>query len=96
MEAAFIMILSQGDIFCANKGSKPLWIPTPHRDFLTKEFANRFSSIRIHRTEVDDDDSQPSNSMQSSSRNSADRAFCEALHSRLQSELDDLAEAVID
>lgn len=96
MESAFITIWCQRSILCVNKGGKPSWIPTLHHDFLTRDFANHFALIRIHRTDVDDKVSQPSNSTQSSSRNSVDRIFRDALHSRVQTEVDDLAEAIID
>lgn len=49
MEALFLDIRSQGELFCSSNGSIPRWKPTPHHEFLSKEFFSRFWSTRIFR-----------------------------------------------
>lgn len=46
MEVVFMEIWSQGNLFCSGT-STPFWKPSPHPDFLTREFANKFHSTRI-------------------------------------------------
>lgn len=96
MESAFLMMWCQSNIFCVNRSGKPAWILTPHHDFLTRDFGIHFASIKIHRSVLDSEVSEPLVSLQSSSRNLANRVFCNALQSRIQTEIDDLTEAIID
>ena len=60
MEASFTAIWCQADLFCSDVGSKPKWHPTPHREFLPRALANRYSSARIDRTVPAQDDTTTS------------------------------------
>lgn len=56
MERAFTSIWSHRDLFCYGVGGKPKWNPISNRHLLTRDFANRFYSVKIQRKNVDDGD----------------------------------------
>ncbi|KAG0585670.1 hypothetical protein KC19_2G028400 [Ceratodon purpureus] len=94
MEATFTSIWSQADLFCSNDGNKPRWHPTPDRDFLPRELANRYSSARIFRADpppVQDSSTEIEDSL------SEDQAAPAAtLIPRSILEAEELADAIID
>lgn len=51
MEDCFLLIWSQGHLFCTIHSRTPRWKPTPHPQFLPRELSNLFSNTRIFREE---------------------------------------------
>ncbi|KAG0623634.1 hypothetical protein M758_3G189700 [Ceratodon purpureus] len=93
MEATFLSIWSQADLFCSADSRRPRWHPTPHQDYLPRLLANRFSSARIFR-------SNPTSTLASSSESESssppiDSPLAPMTLPRVIEEVEDLVEAII-